>query len=87
MKKVKFILPTMAIVFAVVGVSATGNSKSALAPVNVSLVKRIPPPCIKDGTCSNVGATCATASGIGLWKIEPDKSCPNLAVGTFTYAP
>jgi hypothetical protein len=89
MKKIKFILPVVAIVFAVVGVFATDNSTSALTAQNVTLgQENSTPNCIKDGTCSNTGSpTCVTASGLIL-KVRVDaESCSANSTGTFTYAP
>lgn len=88
MKKVKFILPLLAIAFAVVGVFATGNSTPVGGAVDVTLgyLKTPTANCIFDGTCTNSGtpATCVTSSGLILKIIASAESCSSNASGTWT---
>lgn len=88
MKKVKFILPLLAIVFAVAGVFATGNSNPAGGAVDVTLgyLKTPTANCVFDGTCTNTGTptTCVTSSGLILNIRVNAESCSENASGTWT---
>jgi hypothetical protein len=88
MKKIKSILPAVAIMFAVAGVFATENSTPPTTPVDVTLGHYLNTPnCIKEGHCTNVGAmTCRTNGGLTLRVITAGfpVTCAVDALGVFT---
>lgn len=91
MKKVKFILPLVAIVFAVVGVFATENSNHTGGDVTVTLgYLASPQNCVADGTCTNNQPTvscivsCVTSHTLVLNIRGGAESCSSPATGTWT---
>jgi hypothetical protein len=84
MKTVKFILPVVAIMAAVAGVFATGNSALVL-PTNVT-ANNSSSSCIKDGTCDQAITTkkCQLASGVLFQQYVSATSCTStISVGAF----
>jgi len=82
MKKVRFILPAVAIMIAVAGVFATGSAKSAVANVDVSAVLNS---CNVDGQCTNVTTppTCQiTSAGVTFYDTNIS-GCSTAAKGLF----
>jgi hypothetical protein len=82
MKKVKFILPLVAVLFAVVGVFATESSKLAL--VDVDVTANAVASCIKDGVCnqSSPSIPCQLTS-TPLVKFYKTSDCSTQATGLF----
>jgi hypothetical protein len=85
MKKVKFLLPVVAVVFAVAGVFATGNSGLTLAEVDVTATQST---CPIDGKCSNTGSPNCQINSTGLQFYvrvpgEPSATCAVAATGLF----
>lgn len=66
MKKVKFLLPVVAIMFAVIGVFATGNSELL---VTDNVTTQTSSPCTLDGTCSGTAGNCQLNTGVIFYKI------------------
>jgi hypothetical protein len=81
MKKVKFVLPVVAVMFAVAGVFATGNSVSPATSVDVVAPGGT---CVRDGSCSNTGSpACQLPSATFTFIEKNGLTCSGNATGTF----
>lgn len=83
MKKVKFALPMLAVMFAVVGALATGFST---LPLTVKPVVVNTSTCDQTGTCNdqNSSANCTTSGGSNLFERVSATSCSVQAKGVYT---
>lgn len=78
MKTLKFILPVVAIMAAVAGVFATGNSAPVATYKNVTALSSYP--CTIDGTCDIDQSTklCKLVSGTQFREVESNTVCSSV---------
>lgn len=86
MKKVRVILPAIAILFAVVGAFATVASPMVLQNIEVSLTQS---PCDVDGVCNTdvTGTTCDASAGSTLYIVSATTPCQPLGAVGGTFIP
>jgi len=84
MKKVRFALPVVAVMFAVAGVFATGNSRIDVLTVDVHASSQSG--CAIDGTCNDqVSGSCTLVSGATFKRVIDPVTCTNIySSGKFT---
>lgn len=80
MKKVKFVLPGLAFVFAIVASFASVNAKETLATVDVS--KPSPSACSKVGTCNEEGTTLCNDGSVNVVRLSAG-TCGSTFNGSF----